>query len=170
MLFFTAVYNWRGDTRYGLPLEIGETVQILEECAVRTNCRNRKLLFRGSINVITTFSWYRGFSTKNRAVKGIFPSSYVHLKPCKIDNEGLFESVIPLEDPVVREVTLVLREWGSIWKRLYVEREEYKFNALRKVMRELLEWRRQLLAGTLTTDQTRELKLRIINKVDWGNR
>ncbi|GAB1867234.1 Dedicator of cytokinesis protein 3 [Camponotus japonicus] len=143
-----AVYNWRGDTRYGLPLEIGETVQILEECA----------------------GWYRGFSTKNRAVKGIFPSTYVHLKPCKIDNEGLFESVIPLEDPVVREVTLVLREWGGIWKRLYVEREEYKFNALRKVMRELLEWRRQLLAGTLTTDQTRELKLRIINKVDWGNR
>lgn len=64
--------------------------------------------------------WYRGFSTKNRGVKGIFPSSYVHLKPCKIDNEGLFESVIPLEDPVVREVTLVLREWGGIWKRLYV--------------------------------------------------
>lgn len=64
--------------------------------------------------------WYRGFTTKNRAVKGIFPSSYVHLKPCKIDNEGLFESVIPLEDPVVREVTLVLREWGGIWKRLYV--------------------------------------------------
>ncbi|XP_015607824.1 dedicator of cytokinesis protein 3 isoform X2 [Cephus cinctus] len=143
-----ALYNWRGDTRYGLPLEIGETVQILEECA----------------------GWYRGFSTKNRAVKGIFPSSYIHLKKCKIDNEGLFESVIPLEDPVVREVTLVLREWGSIWKRLYMEREIYKFNTLRKVMRELLEWRRQLLAGTLTTDQTRELKLRIINKVDWGNR
>lgn len=33
MFSFTAVYNWRGDTRYGLPLEIGETVQILEECA-----------------------------------------------------------------------------------------------------------------------------------------
>ncbi|XP_034947378.1 dedicator of cytokinesis protein 3 [Chelonus insularis] len=143
-----AVYNWRGDTRYGLPLEIGETVHILEECA----------------------GWYRGFSTKNRAVKGIFPSSYIHLKPCKIENEGLFESVIPEEDPVVREVTLVLREWGGIWKRLYVEREIYKFNTLRKVMRELLEWRRQLLGGTLTTDQTRELKLRIINKVDWGNR
>ena len=31
--FFAAVYNWRGDTRYGLPLEIGETVQILEECS-----------------------------------------------------------------------------------------------------------------------------------------
>jgi len=32
----------------------------------------------------------------------------------------LFESVIPIEDPVVREVTLVLREWGNIWKRLFV--------------------------------------------------
>jgi len=74
---------------------------------------------------LTIPGWYRGFSTKNRAVKGIFPSSYVHLKPCKIDNEGLFESVIPLEDPVVREVTLVLREWGGIWKRLYVVSTSY---------------------------------------------
>jgi hypothetical protein len=32
----------------------------------------------------------------------------------------LFESVIPIEDTVVREVTLVLREWGNIWKRLFV--------------------------------------------------
>ncbi|XP_066992689.2 dedicator of cytokinesis protein 3 [Anabrus simplex] len=143
-----AVYNWKGDTRYGLPLEIGETVQILEECS----------------------GWYRGFSTKNRSIKGIFPASYIHLKPCKIDNEGLFESVIPLEDPVVREVTLVLREWGNIWKRLFVERETYKFSALRKVMRELLDWRRQLLTGTLTQDQMRELKLRITGKIDWGNR
>lgn len=31
-LLFTAVYNWNGETRYGLPLEIGDTVQILEEC------------------------------------------------------------------------------------------------------------------------------------------
>lgn len=94
----SAIYNWKGDTKHGLPLEIGETVQILEECD----------------------EWYRGFSTKNRAVKGIFPQSYVHLKPCKVDNEGLYESVIPIEDPVVREVTLVLREWADIWKRLYV--------------------------------------------------
>lgn len=96
--FFSAIYNWKGDTKFGLPLEIGETVQILEEFA----------------------GWYRGFPTKNRAVKGIFPQSYIHLKPCKVENEGLFESVIPLEDPVVREVTLVLREWADIWKKLYV--------------------------------------------------
>ncbi|XP_033610429.1 dedicator of cytokinesis protein 3 isoform X2 [Cryptotermes secundus] len=143
-----ALYNWRGEIRYGLPLEIGDTVQILEECA----------------------GWFRGFSTKNRSIKGIFPASYIYLKPCKIDNEGLFESVIPIEDSVVREVTLVLREWGNIWKRLFVDRETYKFCTLRKVMRELLDWRRQLLTGTLTQDQMRELKLKITSKIDWGNR
>ncbi|XP_046396689.1 dedicator of cytokinesis protein 3 [Ischnura elegans] len=65
---------------------------------------------------------------------------------------------------------MVLREWGNIWKKLYVERETYKFTTLRKVMRDLLDWRRQLVTGTLTQDQTRELHLRITSKVDWGNR
>lgn len=119
-----AVYNWRGDTRYGLPLEIGDTLHILEECAGNKDNFQESII--AVVVVVINFlqhlvlGWYRGFSTKNRAVKGIFPSSYIHLKPCKIENEGLFESVIPEEDPVVREVTLVLREWGGIWKRLYV--------------------------------------------------
>lgn len=26
------IYNWPGEIKYGLPLEIGDTVQILEEC------------------------------------------------------------------------------------------------------------------------------------------
>lgn len=37
-------------------------------------------------------------------------------------------------------------------------------------MRELIEWRKQLLTGTLTQDQTRELKLKITAKIDLGNR
>ncbi|KAG5887501.1 hypothetical protein JTB14_023686 [Gonioctena quinquepunctata] len=143
-----AIYNYKGDTKFGLPLEIGDTVHILEECQ----------------------GWYRGFSTKNRAHKGIFPQSYIHLKTCKVDNEGLFESVVPVEDPVIREVTLVLREWGTIWKEIFVERNIYKFETVGKVMRDLLEWRRQLVSGTLTHDQTWELKLKIIQKIDWGNR
>nr|XP_018899728.1 PREDICTED: dedicator of cytokinesis protein 3 isoform X2 [Bemisia tabaci] len=147
--FAVAIYNWNGcDTRYGLSLEIGDTVQILEEC----------------------MGWYRGFCTKNRSIKGIFPCSYVYVKPCKIENEGLFETAVPLEDPAVREVALVLREWNLIWKNAYVDRETYKFTILRKVMWELLDWRRQLLMGTLTQDQTKELKLRITSKIDWGNR
>ena len=50
------------------------------------------------------------------------------------------------------------------------QRENYKFETVGKVMRDLLEWRRQLVSGTLTHDQTRELKLKIIAKIDWGNR
>lgn len=142
------IYNWHGDNPYGLHLEIGDTVQILEQCC----------------------GWFRGFVTKNRSVKGIFPSTYIHLKPCRVENEGTFETAIPLEDVVVREVSLVLRDWNCIWKSLYVERETYKFITLRKVMRELLEWRKQLLTGTLTQDQTRELKLKTTAKIDWGNR
>lgn len=29
------------------------------------------------------------------------------------------ELVVPKEDPIVQEISDVLREWGSIWKRLY---------------------------------------------------
>lgn len=50
------------------------------------------------------------------------------------------------------------------------ERETYKFQTVRKVMRDLVDWRRQLLTGTLTQDQTRELKLKVTAKIDWGNR
>ncbi|EEB14973.1 dock-4, putative [Pediculus humanus corporis] len=142
------IYSWEGNFPLALSLEIGETVQIIGEY----------------------MGWYKGFYPKYRVVKGIFPSTYVHLKPCKIEKKGLSESVIPVEDPILREVTQVLREWGNILKQLYVMREHYTFKAVIKIMRELLEWRRQLLTGTLTQDQTRELKLKIANKIDGGNR
>jgi dedicator of cytokinesis protein 3 len=54
--------------------------------------------------------------------------------------------------------------------RPFQQREHYKFETVGKVMRDLLEWRRQLVSGTLTQDQTRELKMKIIAKIDWGNR
>ncbi|CAB0010662.1 unnamed protein product [Nesidiocoris tenuis] len=79
------------------------------------------------------------------------------------------EPVVPADDPVIREVTQVLREWNAIWKNLFVARETYKFSTLRKVMRELVDWRRELLTGTLTHDQTKEMRLNITSKIDWGN-
>lgn len=50
------------------------------------------------------------------------------------------------------------------------EREEYKFTSLRKVMLGLLESRRELLSATLTQDQTYDLQMKVISKIDWGNR
>ena len=34
------------------------------------------------------------------------------------------EMVVPKEDPVVQEVSDVLREWSIIWRRLYVVSDE----------------------------------------------
>ena len=50
------------------------------------------------------------------------------------------------------------------------DREVHEVSSLWKVMHELLDWRRQLVTGTLTQDQTRELRVKVTAKIDWGNR
>lgn len=132
----SAIHNWHGEVRYGLPLDVGDSVEILEECG----------------------EWFRGVYLRKPRTVGIFPKSYVHLKEAS------------KTDPVVTECTQVLREWAEIWKNLFVTRETYKFTTLRKVMLSLLDSRRELLGSTLTHDQTLELQLKIVSKVDWGNR
>lgn len=62
---------------------------------------------------------------------------------------------------------ITLKKWIFIFK---TERESYKFKYLRKVMLSLLESRRELLGATLTQDQTLELQMKVISKIDWGNR
>ncbi|XP_055698123.1 dedicator of cytokinesis protein 3 isoform X2 [Phlebotomus papatasi] len=131
-----AIHNWHGDVRCGLPLDVGDSVEILEECG----------------------PWFRGTCPRRPRVVGLFPKSYIHIKD------------LNKVDPVVAECTQVLREWSEIWKKLFVERETYKFTTLRKVMLSLLESRRELLGLTLTQDQTLELQLKVISKIDWGNR
>lgn len=123
--------------------------------------------------------WYRGTCPRRPRTVGLFPKSYIHIKD------------LSKTDPVVAECTQVLREWSEIWKQLFVvshlmdklkfklimallvalqKRENYKFISLRKVMLSLLEIRRELLGATLTQDQTLELQMTVISKIDWGNR
>uniref|UniRef100_M4A6E5 Dedicator of cytokinesis 3 n=1 Tax=Xiphophorus maculatus TaxID=8083 RepID=M4A6E5_XIPMA len=125
----------------------GETVQILEK-------------FEG---------WYRGFSTRKPNVKGVFPASYIHLKKAIVTNRGPHETVVPLEDPIVTEVTLTLQEWALLWKQLYVKHKVDLFYKVRHVMMELIDLRRQLLSGHLTQDQSRDVKRHITVRLDWGN-
>ncbi|XP_064077312.1 dedicator of cytokinesis protein 3-like isoform X2 [Macrobrachium nipponense] len=152
--FGVAIYNFEAEhVQQALRLDVGETVQILEECC----------------------GWYRGFSTKNRNLKGIFPAQFIHLKPFKIDNEGIYETVTPVEDPVVQEAASVLREWGQIWKDLYVvlgtpHGDQELWDAVRKTMMDIADWRKMLITGTLTSDQIGQIKLKITRKIDWGNR
>ncbi|XP_036189320.1 dedicator of cytokinesis protein 3 isoform X4 [Myotis myotis] len=143
----TLTCSFRASVPQGLVLEIGETVQILEKCE----------------------GWYRGVSTKKPNVKGIFPANYIHLKKAIVSNRGQYETVVPLEDSIVTEVTATLQEWASLWKQLYVKHKVDLFYKLRHVMNELIDLRRQLLSGHLTQDQVREVKRHITVRLDWGN-
>uniref|UniRef100_A0A7N6AJK2 Dedicator of cytokinesis protein 4 n=1 Tax=Anabas testudineus TaxID=64144 RepID=A0A7N6AJK2_ANATE len=132
------VSHFRGTVQHGLPLEIGDTVQILEKC-------------------------------EGTVCTGIFPSSYIHLKNAHVKNKGQFETVIPVEDSVITEMTSALRDWGAMWKQLYVKNEGDLFHRLWHVMNEILDLRRQVLVGHLTHDRMRDVKQHITARLDWGN-
>ncbi|XP_041318643.1 dedicator of cytokinesis protein 3 [Pyrgilauda ruficollis] len=147
MVHGAVICSFRGTVPQGLVLELGETVQILEKCE----------------------GWYRGVSIKKPSVKGIFPANYIHLKKAIVSNRGQYETVVPLEDSVVTEVTATLQEWAVLWKQLYVKHKVDLFYKLRHVMNELIDLRRQLLSGHLTQDQVREVKRHLTVRLDWGN-
>uniref|UniRef100_A0ACB8FQL1 Dedicator of cytokinesis protein 4 n=1 Tax=Sphaerodactylus townsendi TaxID=933632 RepID=A0ACB8FQL1_9SAUR len=141
------IAGFRGTVPHGLSLEIGDTVQILEKCD----------------------GWYRGFALKNPNLKGIFPSNYIHLKNACVKNKGQFEMVVPTEDSVITEMTSTLRDWGTMWKQLYVRNEGDLFHRLWHIMNEILDLRRQVLVGHLTHDRMKDVKRHITARLDWGN-
>ncbi|XP_041348666.1 dedicator of cytokinesis protein 3-like isoform X2 [Gigantopelta aegis] len=142
-----------GSVRASIPLQIGETVHIWEVYSSAG---------RGSA------TWYRGYSLSNRCKKGIFPASYIHLKHCRVDNEGPYESITPDEDCVITEVTFVLREWNVAWKKLFVNNGSL-FKSLHEVMLQLIKIRGKLISNTLTNDKAQEVKEEMISLIDWGN-
>uniref|UniRef100_A0A4W4HMK4 Dedicator of cytokinesis 1 n=1 Tax=Electrophorus electricus TaxID=8005 RepID=A0A4W4HMK4_ELEEL len=80
------------------------------------------------------------------------------------------ETVIPTEQPLVHEVTTTLREWASIWRDLYVGDKREMFNTVRDMIYDLIEWRSQILSGTLPQDELSELKQKVTSKIDYGNK
>lgn len=53
-----AIHNWNGEVPHGLELDVGDSVEILEEYG----------------------PWYRGTCPLKPRFVGIFPKSYIHLK------------------------------------------------------------------------------------------
>ncbi|XP_048465139.1 dedicator of cytokinesis protein 1-like [Rhincodon typus] len=143
-----AIYNYDSREEVELPLQIGDTVHILETCE----------------------GWYRGYTHRRKAKKGIFPASYIQLKEATVEGKGQHETVIPNELPLVQEVTTTLREWSSIWRQLYVNDNKEMFSRVRHMMYDLIEWRSQILSGTLPQDELKELKQKVTAKIDYGNR
>uniref|UniRef100_A0A3P8T0T1 SH3 domain-containing protein n=1 Tax=Amphiprion percula TaxID=161767 RepID=A0A3P8T0T1_AMPPE len=105
--------------------------------------------------------WYRGYLARNKSQQ--FSSMCV----CDSRDE---EVVMSTEMPLVKEVTTTLREWGSIWKQLFVANKEGRVKQVQRLMWELMEWRSQLLSGTLPSDEFKELKQKVTSKIDYGNK
>ncbi|XP_033607516.1 dedicator of cytokinesis protein 1 isoform X3 [Cryptotermes secundus] len=142
-----AIHNFHQDAAYRIKLMVGEAVHILEENG----------------------GWFFGYSTKNRAVRGIFPKSYIHIKECIVDRTGPVEVVTLKQPHVVQELTSVLREWGHIWKHLYIIHSEH-FETIEHRIYELIRYRSKILSGTLPVDELKEIKQLVTSKIDMGNK
>lgn len=143
---FIVTYNFSHDGEYSLKLEIGDTVH----------------------NLCQEEFWYFGYSVRNRAVKGIYPKSYIHIQDSFIEKTAIGEQVTERQNPVVQEVTSVLREWGQIGQELY-RTHDHKWRGVYLLMRDLMSNRSKMLTGTLTLDEIRELKHALTSQIDFGN-
>uniref|UniRef100_A0A8C1XN54 Dedicator of cytokinesis 1 n=1 Tax=Cyprinus carpio TaxID=7962 RepID=A0A8C1XN54_CYPCA len=114
--------------------------------------------------------WYRGYRLRRKSKKGVFPACYIHLKEATVEGNGQKETVIPTEIPLIHEVTTTLREWAAIWRDLYVGDKREMFNTVRDMIYDLIEWRSQILSGTLPQDEMSELKQKVTSKMDYGNK
>uniref|UniRef100_A0A663EL85 Dedicator of cytokinesis 5 n=1 Tax=Aquila chrysaetos chrysaetos TaxID=223781 RepID=A0A663EL85_AQUCH len=83
---------------------------------------------------------------------------------------GQHETVIPSELPLGQELTSTLREWAVIWHKLYVDNKTTQFRHVQQMTYSLIEWRSQILSGTLPKDELAELKKKVTAKIDYGNR
>uniref|UniRef100_A0A5F8GR56 Dedicator of cytokinesis 5 n=1 Tax=Monodelphis domestica TaxID=13616 RepID=A0A5F8GR56_MONDO len=92
------------------------------------------------------------------------------LKKGSVSLSRQHETVIPSEAPLVQELTSTLREWAVIWHKLYVNNKVTLFRQLQQMTYSLIEWRSQILSGTLPKDELAELQKKVTAKIDHGNR
>uniref|UniRef100_A0AAQ6ADD2 Dedicator of cytokinesis 2 n=1 Tax=Amphiprion ocellaris TaxID=80972 RepID=A0AAQ6ADD2_AMPOC len=137
-------WNFVGQGEKQLSLEVGDTVHIQEG-----EWKNK---LSSQFSKITKVSEFVQFSSM-----------------CVCDSRDE-EVVMSTEMPLVKEVTTTLREWGSIWKQLFVANKEGRVKQVQRLMWELMEWRSQLLSGTLPSDEFKELKQKVTSKIDYGNK
>uniref|UniRef100_H3D1P3 Dedicator of cytokinesis 5 n=1 Tax=Tetraodon nigroviridis TaxID=99883 RepID=H3D1P3_TETNG len=143
-----AIYNYHPRGEQELRLQVGDAVHILEKLE----------------------GWYRGYSLRNKSQKGIFPASYVHLKEATVEGMGQQEVIIPADLPLVQELRATLREWAQIWHKLFVADKTALFRGVQQMSYSLIEYRSQIVSGTLPKDDLVELKKKVTAKIDYGNR
>uniref|UniRef100_A0A667Y522 Dedicator of cytokinesis 5 n=1 Tax=Myripristis murdjan TaxID=586833 RepID=A0A667Y522_9TELE len=77
------------------------------------------------------------------------------------------EIIIPADLPLVQELGATLREWAQIWHKLY---NVFLILTVQQMAYSLIEYRSQIVSGTLPKDDLVELKKKVTAKIDYGNR
>uniref|UniRef100_A0A3B5MGZ7 Dedicator of cytokinesis 5 n=1 Tax=Xiphophorus couchianus TaxID=32473 RepID=A0A3B5MGZ7_9TELE len=80
------------------------------------------------------------------------------------------EIIIPADLPLVQEIGATLREWVQIWQELFVANKITLFRSVQQMAYSLIEYRSQIVSGTLPKDDLVELKKKVTAKIDYGNR
>ncbi|KAK3095553.1 hypothetical protein FSP39_016043 [Pinctada imbricata] len=144
--YIQLIYNYKSQLPHRLTLHIGDTVHIDEEIT----------------------DWYYGYTTKSKGEKGIFPKSFIHVREAVIAKYGSLERITPTESPIAQEITSVLREWHTIWKQKYAERDP-DLDCVRGMMSELMDWRKKIMSRKLTNEEIRDLQQKVTSRIDTGN-
>uniref|UniRef100_A0A669D2J2 Dedicator of cytokinesis 5 n=1 Tax=Oreochromis niloticus TaxID=8128 RepID=A0A669D2J2_ORENI len=137
------IYNYDASGEQELCLQVGDTVHILEK-------------FEG---------WYRGYTLRRKSQKVWAIVLYYHSIIVLVQQE----IIIPADLPLVQELGATLREWAQIWQKLYVNKTTL-FRTVQQMAYSLIEYRSQIVSGTLPKDDLVELKKKVTAKIDYGNR
>uniref|UniRef100_A0A673MIM9 Dedicator of cytokinesis protein 1-like n=1 Tax=Sinocyclocheilus rhinocerous TaxID=307959 RepID=A0A673MIM9_9TELE len=111
-----------------------------------------------TVHILETYEgWYRGYRLRRKSKKGVFPACYINLKEATVEGNGsvLIKSIVPLCS------SILCFQQGD-------KRE--MFNTVRDMIYDLIEWRSQILSGTLPQDEMSELKQKVTSKMDYGNK
>lgn len=124
---------------------------------------------------------------RNRALKGIFPKSYVHLIAAA-DVEIVKHEYVIKRSEIVDEITTILKEWHEHFKKFYLvsfavtfpsiksysplstQTSNSNFKVTREKMLELIKLRAQMLSGNVPVDEMKDLKLKATSEIDTGNK
>lgn len=60
-------------------------------------------------------------------------------------------------------------QWVNMFLTLQGNKKD-RFKQVQGLMWDLMEWRSQLLSGTLPGDEFKELKQKVTSKIDYGNK
>ncbi|XP_065221520.1 dedicator of cytokinesis protein 2 isoform X3 [Planococcus citri] len=142
-----AIHNYQEVGEFRIKLTVGECVRILQECE----------------------DWYYGYATKNKLVLGIFPRSFIHIMDPSHKDTACGTYTYGSQSNIPSEVTSVLREWGAIWKKLYISNNPH-FKTIENKMHELIRLRCKILSGTLPVDELKEVKRLVTWYIDVGNK